>query len=183
MKFQQLTKEDPLEVMEISYHFKRPIPRENGSYDVIERKKIQTFIFTDGELFREDEPVTEHIDQYFFGAEKYPHSVDTLQKKNMYFKNHRFVITYLVTEELQRIGKIYGWFHIIQDVSIYLENPNDKKSLKDAKRVIRQIHDRNLRIDYSSILGMISSSGRELQSFTTEKVSGNVYKIGTKSFR
>jgi len=182
MKFQQLTKEDPLEVIEVFRQFQRPIPRNDGSFGTIKMKQIQTFVFTDGEVFKEDCPITVNIDQYFFGKKEYPYPVDFLQKKNIYFQNHHFVITYLNAKEYCKIGNLSGWFSFNKNVSIYLENLKDKKALKEAKKIIQEIHEHDVQTDYSSYLNMLASQTNGLKSFKVDKVSENVYKIGAKPF-
>lgn len=81
------------------------------------------------------------------------------------------------------VGNIYGQFKVIKDVSIYLENPKDKKSLKCAKRAIREIENHNNGIDYSSIFGMLCSQGKEFQKFYREEISKNIYSLKKKKNR
>ena len=75
------------------------------------------------------------------------------------------------------VGNVHGWFDVIKEVSIYLQNPKDKKSLKCAKQAIREIANHNNSVDYSSLFGMLFSQGKELQKFETEKISKNVYSL------
>lgn len=69
-------------------------------------------------------------------------------------------------------GHVRGWFDVIKDVSIYLENGKDKKALREAKRFIKQINECN---DYTNYL---SSWGLQLpEDERLEKISKNAYTL------
>lgn len=174
MKFQELKENEPLKVIEVSKHIPTPIfDAKNPSY--IEFKHIQMEIFTDGVVEKESETTSKNIEEYYIKKRKY--DLDTLKTKNIYFKNHSYVITYLIAKEWMKVGHIIGWFDVIKDVSIFLQNSKDKQALKSAKRVIRDIENRNKRADYSSIIGMIASQCGGLKKFEMEEVSKNVYSL------
>lgn len=183
MKFTELKEQEPLEVVEVTKHMVIPkFPNPNtGKIDrknrTVENKKIQMRIFTDGEIAKESEEVTQNIEEYYIGKRKYQYDVDTLKTKNIYFKNHSYVITYLIANEFMTVGNVHGYFDVIKEVSIYLQNPKDKKALKCAKQAIREIANRNNSVDCSSLFGMLFSQGKELQKFETEKISKNVYSL------
>ena len=181
MNIIELKEKEPLEVIEITKHTAFPkfsntnIEEKNKEFDIVEDKRIQMRIFTDGEIENQTEEEHQKIDEYYIGKEKYQHDVDTLKTKKIYFKNHSYVIVYLITNELMTVGSVYGWFKVIKDVSIYLENSKDRKSLKCAKRAIREIENHNKGIDYSSIFGMLCSQRKEFQKFSLEEISKNIY--------
>ena len=75
------------------------------------------------------------------------------------------------------IGNITGWFDIVKEVSVYLENIKDKKALREAKRVIKEINNLNSHTDYSSLFGMILSQPTKSERFETEEISRNVYTL------
>lgn len=83
-------------------------------------------------------------------------TVVTLETKNIYFKNHSYVITYLLAKEFIAVNNGGGWFDVIKDVSIHLENKNDKKALKETKRVIKEIW--KLLFEQGEVLEEISSN-------------------------
>ena len=70
-----------------------------------------------------------------------------------------------------------GCFNVIKDVSIYLQNPKDRKALKCAKQVIKEIATQNNVIANSSLFGILFSQEEELQNFEIEKLSKNVYSL------
>ena len=178
MKFKELRENEPLKVIEVSRHVKRPtFNREiTLSSDIIEVKQIQMKIFTDGEIEKESEEVSQNIEEYYIGKKKYQHHVDTLKAKNIYFKNHSYVIAYLIANEVMTVGTVSGEFGIIKDVSIYLQNPKDKKALKSAKQVIKEIEKHN-KITNPSLYEMLFSQGIGLEKIETEKISKNVYSL------
>lgn len=174
MKFIELKEHEPLEVIEVTKHVVFPNDKE---HDTVEGTRIQTIIFTDGEIENQTEEIHQNIDEYYIGNQKYQHDVDTLKTKKIYFKNHSYVITYLIANEIMTIGNITGWFNVIKDVSIHLQNPEDKKALRCAKQAIREITNHNNSVDNSSLFGILFSQGKGLQRFEPEKISKNVYSL------
>lgn len=174
MKIRELKENEPLKVIEVTKHLTVPTSpvKENEKSKVIEDERIKTIIFTDGEIEKQTEEASQSIDEYYIGKSKYHMTVDTLETKNIYFKNHSYVITYLLAKEFMVKGHVRGWFDVIKDVSIYLENGKDKKALREAKRFIKQINECN---DYTNYL---SSWGLQLpQDEGLEKISKNAYTL------
>lgn len=172
MKFTELKENEPLEVIEVTNHYVFPKLSK-----LIEHKRIEMRIFTDGEIEKESEEISQSVNEYYIGKKKYKHDVDTLKTKKLYFKNHSFIITYLITNEVMTIGSVHGWFGVVKDVKIFIKDSKDKKALKCAKQAIIEIENHNSGVDYSSLLGMLFSKGKELQKFETEKISKNVYSL------
>ena len=181
MKFKELKEYEPLEVVEVTAHREIPDHPDSRETRTLESKKIQMKIFTDGEIAKESEEVIQSIEEYYIGKRKYQYNVDTLKTKNIYFKNHSYVITYLISNEFGTVGNICGWFDVIKEVSIYLQNPKDKKALKCAKQAIREIANRNNSVNYSSIFEMLFSPGKDLKKF--EEVEISKYVNGLKKIK
>ena len=187
MKFTELKEQEPLEVIEVTKlimfpEFPNPTTGKiDRKTETVENKRIQMRIFTDGEIAKESEETTQKIKEYYIGKRKYQYDVDILKTKNIYFKNHSYVITYLIANELMTVGNVRGWFDVVKEVSIYLQNPKDKKALKCAKQAIREIANHNNSVDHSSLFGMLFPQEKELQKFETEKISKNVYSLKKQS--
>ena len=179
MKLKELKENEPLNIIEVSkqYHYPSFIARRPKGSDTYEEKKIKMKVFTDGEIEKQTEETSQNINEYYIGKKKYNYDVDVLKAKNLYFKNHSYVITYLIAAEHMTIGNITGWFDIVKEVSVYLENIKDKKALKEAKRVIKEINNLNSHTDYSSLFGMILSQPTKSEKFETEEISRNVYTL------
>lgn len=181
MKIQQLKENEPLEVIEVSEHLRRP--RSNDINDILEFEKIKMIIFTDGEIEKESEETSKNIEEYYFGKDKYRYDVDTLKSKNIYLKNHSYVITYLVADECLR----NGWFDVIKNVSIYLKNPKDKKALKSVKQIIRQynigdvfpfsIVRFNFEDKHNNVFAFSIGRFNILEKFEEQQISKNVYTL------
>ena len=141
MIIKELKENEPLDVIKVYNHIKgapaSPGKENNQNIDMVE--SVKTLIFTDGEIEKESEEISEKIYEYKIGKKKYDYPVDTLKTKNVYFKNHSYVITCLVVKENTSVGNIEGWFDIIKDVTIYLEDSKNKTALKKAKKVIKEI--------------------------------------------
>lgn len=179
MKLKELKENEPLNIIEVSkqYHYPSFIARGPKDSDTFEEKRIKMKVFTDGEIEKQTEETSQNINEYYIGKKKYNYDVDVLKTKNLYFKNHSYVITYLLAAEHMTIGNITGWFDIVKEVSVYLENIKDKKQLKEAKRVIKEINNLNRNTDYSSLFGMILSQPAKSERFETEEISRNVYTL------
>lgn len=179
MRFNELRENEPLEVIEVTEHFEPPTFdwQEASKSNIIEAKKIQTKIFTDGEIAKESDEISSNISEYYIGKKQYQYAVDTLKTKTIYFKNHSYVITYLLAQELVTMGNVTGWFDVVKEISIYLKNPEDKKALKNAKQAIKEIKIHNRSVDYSSLITMLCSQNNKLRNFETEEISKNVYSL------
>ncbi len=179
MKIRELKENEPLKVIEVTKHL--TVPTSPGKIDeetkVIEDKRIKTIIITDGEIEKQTEETTQDINEFYIGKSKYQMTVDTLETKNIYFKNHSYVITYLLAKEFMVKGSVGGWFDIIKDVSIHIENKKDIKALREAKKVIKEINNLNSHTDYSSLFGMILSQPTKSERFETKEISKNIYTL------
>ena len=174
MKIRELKENEPLKVIEVTKHLTVPTSpgKENEKSKGFEDKRIKTIIITDGEIEKQTEETTQDINEFYIGKFKYQMTVDTLKTKNIYFKNHSYVITYLLAKEFMVKGSVGGWFDIIKDVSIHIENKKDIKALREAKKVIKEINECN---DYTNYL---SSWGLQLpQDEGLEKISKNAYTL------
>ena len=162
MKIRELKENEPLKVTRVTYHFPAWPDPSTGKVDK-DAKPIEE---------KQTEETFQSIDEFYIGKSKYHMTVDTLETKNIYFKNHSYVITYLLAKEFMIKGHVRGWFDVIKDVSIYLENGKDKKALREAKRFIKQINECN---DYTNYL---SSWGLQLPEYEElEKISKNAYTL------
>ncbi len=176
MRIRELKENEPLKVTRVTYHFPAWPDPSTGKIDKdakpIEDERIKTIIFTDGEIEKQTEEASQNIKEFYIGKSKYHMTVDTLETKNIYFKNHSYVITYLLAKEFRAVNNGGGWFDVIKNVSIHLENKNDKKALREAKRFIKQINECN---DYTNYL---SSWGLQLPEYEElEKISKNAYTL------
>lgn len=176
MKIRELKENEPLKVTRVTYHFPAWPDPSTGKVDKdakpIEDERIKTIIFTNGEIEKQTEEASQNINEFYIGKSKYHMTVDTLETKNIYFKNHSYVITYLLAKEFMIKGHVRGWFDVIKDVSIHLENKNDKKALREAKKFIKQINECNDYTNYLSIWGLQLPQDEEL-----EKISKNAYTL------
>lgn len=167
MKIIELKENEPLEVIKVTKRITLPACfYKDDETKTKEFEKVKMRIFTDGEIAKETKETFHNINECYIG-----------RTKNLYFKNHSFVIVYLIAEEYMTIGNVAGCFDVIKDISIYLENKKDKKALKSAKRIIKEIANLNKGIDYSSLLGMFVSESKKSVEFETEEISKNVYSL------
>lgn len=178
MKIKELKENEPLKVIEVLKHYEMPTFNDKSlNAYLIEFNQIKMRIFTDGTIEKSSEEISENIEEYYIGKNKFQYDVDTLKTKDIFLKNHSYVIVYLIAREYMTMGKVRGWFDVIKDVTIYLENIKDRNALKTAKQVIKQIQKCNNSASYSSIFGMVGLQGKGLEQFESEKILKNVYSL------
>lgn len=178
----KLTEEDSIQIIEIINNeriLRSPLeivqPNEKIEYEIKERKQVQMKVLTDGEIAKVSKSASQDIEEYYFDKEKYFYPVSTLKTKNVYFKNHNYVITYLIAREFTRRGNLLGWFNVIKNIDIYLKNPTDKKSLKIVDQVLKKIENHN----NSGVLffEMILPKSENLESFEPIEIDENIYSL------
>ncbi len=138
---------------------------------------IQRKAFTDGKLEKETEETLENIDKYYIRKTVYPHSIDSLKIRSLFLKDYSYAVVYTIANEYITVGNLRGWFDVIKNVSVYLKDINDRKALKNARRIIKQIENHNFSINYSSLFSMYASKGRALEEYESEQISDNVYTL------
>lgn len=104
-------------------------------------------------------------------------TIDTLKTKNIYFKNYSYVITYLLAKEFMVKGSVTGWFDVIKDVSVHIENKKDIKALREAKKVTKEINYNDIRVNYTSLLALVLWQWYVPEKFKPEEISKNVYTL------
>ena len=196
MKIRELKENEPLKVIEVTERISSSwcnsfINKTDNEVlaEKDERVKIKTNIITDGIIEKQTEETSQGINEFYIGKSKYKHTIDTLKTKDIYIKNHSFVIVYLTAAELSTKGSFRGWYDDIKDVSIYLKNEKDKKALTEAKEIIKGIIVHNINCyyishDYASFLGMLKAIFSPLEKlskfeseFEPEEISKNIYTL------
>lgn len=180
MKIPELKENQPLNVIEATYHLQVPISQlcSNASEPrIVEEERIQMKIFTDGIIDKVSEEKVEKINNYYIGKQQYQYALDTLKTKDIYFKNHSYVVIFLIAKTWYHNGHLHSWLDVVKDVSIYLENPRDRKALKDAKLAIKDIQENNRSGNYTTVLSSLLSPRRGLIYFEPKEISKNIYTL------
>ncbi len=178
MKIKELKEGQPLKTEDVIKIF--TIPAFSGVEPTPQRETVVTSKFiTDGELVMSSGNPEEKIEEYYIGRKKYDYPVNRLRKRNLYFQNYTYIIEYVVAREWKTIGHVHGWFDIVEDIKVYLENTKDKQALRTAKKVINE-RDRIARsTDYSSVLSSLLGPRmpESQRKYEFEKTSPNVYTL------
>lgn len=171
----ELKENEPLKIINVSWCGKL------SSNEVLQDERIKMQVFTDGVVEKEEKTILTSINNYKIKEEDYKYSVNTLKTKEIYLKDYSYIVTFLIAKEDCVIGNISGLFYIIKDITIYLKDLNDKKSLKNAKQVIKDLYKLNSQQDYSSILSTINNQKtRGLNHFELDNVNKNVLTLSRK---
>lgn len=177
MKIKNLKENEALMMDNVSLHVDVPgiIGKDERKLSKIELDRVKMILFTDAKNVREDEVVTESIKQYVINEKNYDHDVDTLKTTQLYLDDYSYAIRYLITSEWTRYGNIGGWFDVIRDITIYLKDINDKKTLQEAKRMIKMIDEYSNKVNFSSFRKYLSTSIVLDNDF--ERVKENIYTL------
>lgn len=175
MKIQELKENSPIQVVEVFQHEQVPpaFTKDPLNPVILEHKVIQTIVVTDGKIASESDETLEKINEFYINDEKYQYKVDTLKSKTLFLKNYSYVIKYLIAREWIKVGRVVGYFDVIKDISLYLENLEDKKALKNAKNIMSKI-------ECSKEITTVSDwalSQAMPQKGIAEKLSNNVYSL------
>ena len=98
--------------------------------------------------------------------------------KNLFFKNHSYIIVFTITNEYRELANFRGWFDIVSNVQIYLANTKDKRALKEAKKVIKIINSSNNTTYTSTLMStFLKPHNDEIEQINTQKITDNVYTL------
>lgn len=163
-------------LVEISKRIKCPsAPGTKSELNEYEYPKVLTKIYTDGQIVKVDEPLEENIKEHYIGKEKYTHSVDKKKTRKVHLKNHTYAVVYTLAEEFVTIGNIHGFFKVVKDVTIYVNNNRDLTALRKANKTIQMIADNNRSIDYSSVFSMVFTIEQAPKKMEYEHQQENIY--------
>ena len=133
----QIDTYNTLELDKVIYHRKfqcLPDPRgtkpgckeEEPKFDIKPQVRVNTKIYTDGEIVETMESEPKNIGEYYINGIKYGQAVDTLIKKRVRVKNASYILIVTITNEIRRIGtRGFGFFDVIRNPQIFLNNPKD----------------------------------------------------------
>ena len=166
-----------IEFDKVLYHFEGfpPLSEEDAKPVVTPEVKVDTKIYTDGEIIKVTESSKEPISEYFIGKIKYDRPVDTLIKRKAYIKNASFILVVTVAEDKIEIGAHgVGVFNVIKDTEIFLNNKKDKKALKKARETILAISGDS---HYESIFDILFRKNNINSDLDYEKENDSVYRL------
>ena len=179
MKIRELKENESLEVIEVTMK-----PNNTDIFDSVlsdsdtgEYSRIKMRILTDGEIERQTEEISQDINEFYIGENKYQFDVNTLKTKKLYFKNYIYIITYLVSTEYRLFGTIPRKFDIVNDISIYLKNEKDKNALICAKQMIKDFVISNNNLDNFHLFAMALSQTDGTARLDINKISKNIYTL------
>lgn len=175
MKKQLFNQEGTLELIEgtstLVFHDNMPDRKE---YDM---PKVETKIYTDGEIVEVSEPVVEPITEMYIEKERYANNLSKKKTRTIQLKNHTYAVVYTLAEEYLTIGNIRGFFKVVKNVKVYVHSKRDLKAIKKAKTTMKMIADGNRSVDYSSLLTMLASPNRAPKPMEYEETIDNVYTL------
>ena len=179
MKIRELKENESLEVIEVTMK-----PNNTDIFDSVlsdsdtgEYSRIKMRILTDGEIERQTEEISQDINEFYIGENKYQFDVNTLKTKKLYFKNYSYIITYLVSTDYRLFGTIPRKFDIVNDISIYLKNEKDKNALICAKQMIKDFVISNNNLDNFHLFAMALSQTDGTARLDINKISKNIYTL------
>ena len=176
MKKLEFKEDGSLELIEVS--LRRKIPKilscPETEFDDV---KIETKIYTDGEVIKIGESEIENIDAFFINGKKYTHQVDKLKRTRVYLKDYSYAVVYTLGKEYMTVGNIHGRFKVIKNIEIYLKNKKDLTALRKARKTIQMVAEYNNSIDYSSIFSMLFSKKENPKKIEYQRELPDIYTL------
>lgn len=176
MKKQEFTSDGVLELVEVS--LRRRIPKmlccPESEFDDV---KIQTKIYTDGEVVQVGEPEEENIAEYFIDGKKYTHQVDKLRRTKIYLRDYSYAVVYTLGEEFLTVGNVSGFFKVVKDTKVFLKDMRDLTAMRKAKKTIQMINENNRSANYDSLFSMLMTGNTSPRKMEYEKYNKNVYTL------
>ena len=175
MKKQLFNQEGTIELIEgtstLVFHDNLPDRKE---HDI---PKIETKIYTDGEIVEVEEAQVEPITEYYIGNKKYTNNLSKKKTTKLHLRNHTYAVVYTLAEEFLTVGNIAGFFKVVKEVKVYVHNKKDTKALRKAKITMKMIADRNRSVDYSSLFTMLFKRNEEPKRMEYEEIKDNIYVL------
>ena len=137
-----------IEIEQVLYHLELPIISvglvysEDPSSKTIKmpENRVDSKIFTDGEIVEIIASNPEPINEYKIGNCKYDMPVDTLIKEKVHIKNASYILVMTIAKETLKIGKRgFGWTPVIKNWEIFLNNKKDKQALLTVKNTLMAV--------------------------------------------
>lgn len=139
--------------------------------------RIETKIYTDGEIVEVEDTKEEPITEYYIGKKRYTNNLSKKKTTKFHLKNHTYAVVYTLAEEYLTVGNIRGFFKVVKDVKVYVHSRKDSKALRKAKITMKMIADRNRSVDYSSLFTMLFKRNEEPKRMEYEETTDNVYTL------
>ena len=175
MKIELFNQNGTIELIEATSTlvFHKDLP-DRKEWDV---PKIETKIYTDGEIVEVEETQVEPITEYYIGNKKYTNNLSKKKTTKLHLRNHTYAVVYTLAEEFLTVGNIAGFFKVVKEVKVYVHNKKDTKALRKAKITMKMIADRNRSVDYSSLFTMLFKRNEEPKRMEYEEKIDNIYVL------
>lgn len=132
-EFKEIAKElkpgTPLELVEAIRYSKVPnLPGKKDKEQIIEIPIVQSVLFTDGTIVKTDEVVKDSNRINIEGIKE--QKINIKKTKYVYLSNFTYAVVYLIAKEDLIMQNCGGTFDTVKNVSIYLNDKQDKKAIE-----------------------------------------------------
>jgi len=141
---------------------------------------VKTRIYTDGEIVNIEIEYPRQTDEYNVGKKKHNGGPNTFMiRKRIYITNASYVLKVTTAREFLRAGKVNGFFDVLKETEIFLNNKKDKQALRNAKKTIQKFSGQP---HFDSIFDAImqnysSNSGSINKNLNYDSINKNVYQL------
>jgi len=162
-----------VEMEQVLHHLSTPVFGNNSDkkYEAT-CERIKMKLYTDGDFIKEEIAEPQSISGYYINEQKYDKSVDTLIQKRVYIKNASFIVRVTIAEEWLTAGKVTGWFDVIKNTEIFLNNKKDKNALKEARKTIEMF---TTKANFNSIFEILFPMTTNRMEY--EKINKHIYQL------
>lgn len=143
---------------------------EGHKPEVYKRTRMYQEVFTDGTIVKENDKETKSITQ--FSVEGRDYDATSLSTREVFLNDFNYIIVFTFVNEGMHVGNSMGFFDVLRDVNVYVNDLNDKKTLKALNKAIRSV-EKNYLVTAKNSLSIFTKD----YCVKEEKIAPNVYKI------
>ena len=182
-EFKEIAKElkpgTPLELVEAIRYSKVPnLPGKKDKEQIIEIPIVQSVLFTDGTIVKTDEVVKESNRINIEGIKE--QKINIKKTKYVYLTNFTYAVVFLIAKEDLIMQNCGGTFDTVKNVSIYLNDKQDKKAIEKVRQVLKLNAKNSEKIDTSSVFSLAISEAIGKVKSCGKEVSKNIYLVKAK---
>lgn len=182
-EFKEIAKElkpgTPLELVEAIRYSKVPnLPGKKDKEQIIEIPIVQSVLFTDGTIVKTDEVLKDSNRINIDGIKE--QKINIKKTKYVYLTNFTYAVVYLIAKEDLIMQNCGGTFDTVKNVSIYLNDKQDKKAIEKVRQVLKLNAKNSEKIDTSSVFSLAISEAIGKVKSCGEEVNKNIYLVKAK---
>ena len=137
MNIRELKENEYIDSIDILTHRQNDFSSHEDSFNIA--KKLDNRIITNGEIDDQKEDEILLIDKYVLDDGYIIEDIECMKKRHILFKNYSYVISYDIVYKKRVVADIEEINMDIYNMTIYIKNINDIKTINHARKLARSI--------------------------------------------